>query len=143
MKQRSKLFIHFATQSIDKVLKELDVTEKGLSAEEVKKRQKKYGLNEIKEKKVTWLLILKRQLSSPFIYVFFAATEINAVTVPLNIHWKEKELRYYVNKCGIQTVITHSDLLSQWGDIPSQEKKIKFVLCFVPCLLLIFTTYIF
>ena len=63
-----------------------------------------------------------------FIYIFFAATEINAVTVPLNIHWKEKELRYYIDKCGIQTVITHSDLLSQWGDIPSQEKKIKFVL---------------
>jgi long-chain acyl-CoA synthetase len=63
-----------------------------------------------------------------FIYCFFAASEIGAVIIPLNIHWKEKELQYCVIKCGIKTVITHNDLLSQWGKIPLQEKRVKFVL---------------
>jgi long-chain acyl-CoA synthetase len=57
-----------------------------------------------------------------------AAAEIGAVTIPLNIHWKEKELQYYIHKCEITTVITHSGLLSQWGKIPSQEKRVTFVL---------------
>jgi long-chain acyl-CoA synthetase len=63
-----------------------------------------------------------------FICVFFAAADIGAVTIPLNIHLKEKELRYYVNKCGITTVITHDNLMSHWGETPLQMKKLKFVL---------------
>ena len=65
---------------------------------------------------------------SDFICTFFAAADIGAVTVPLNIHLKEKELQYYINKCGIKTVITNGSLLSQWGKIPSQMKGVKFVL---------------
>jgi len=50
------------------------------------------------------------------------------VTVPLNVHWKENELRDCVKRCGIRSVITHSSLLSHWGKTFSQEKGIAFVL---------------
>jgi len=63
-----------------------------------------------------------------FIYTFLAAADIGAVTIPLNIHWKEKELQYYIDTCGINAVIAHSSLLSQWGSIPSHNKRVRFVL---------------
>ena len=63
-----------------------------------------------------------------YITVFFAASEAGAVAIPLNIHWKERELRYYTDKCRIETVITNAHLVSQWGDIPLKEKNMKFVL---------------
>lgn len=62
-----------------------------------------------------------------FIYAFLAAAAIGAVTIPLNINLKEKELEYFIIKCGINTVITNETLLSQWGQIPSRIKKTAFV----------------
>ena len=63
-----------------------------------------------------------------FILSFFAIAEVGAIVVPLNIHLKEKELRYYIEKCGISAVITDSYLLSQWGKIPSHLQAIQFIL---------------
>ncbi|HZV46901.1 MAG TPA: class I adenylate-forming enzyme family protein [Thermodesulfovibrionales bacterium] len=63
-----------------------------------------------------------------FIYSFFSAAEIGAVTIPLNTNFKESELRYYISKCGIKTIITHSDLLVRWGQMPLKEKTPNFVL---------------
>ncbi len=63
-----------------------------------------------------------------FIFIFFAVAEIGAIAVPLNIHLKEKELQYYIDRCDITVVITDSALLSQWGEIPSKVKKVKFIL---------------
>ena len=65
--------------------------------------------------------------SADFIYSFFAAAEIGAVTVPLNIQFKENELRYYTSKCGINAVITHTDLVGHWGTIPMQERPPAFI----------------
>jgi long-chain acyl-CoA synthetase len=62
-----------------------------------------------------------------FVCSFFAVAEIGAVTIPLNTNFKKSELRYYTGKCGINTVITHSDLLGRWGQIPLQEKTPAFV----------------
>lgn len=62
-----------------------------------------------------------------YICLFFAAAELGAVTIPLNINWKESELQYFVDQCHINTVVTHGDLLSHWGKIPSLEKGIRFV----------------
>jgi long-chain acyl-CoA synthetase len=62
------------------------------------------------------------------ITAFFSAAEIGAVTIPLNTNFKEIELRYYMRTCGIKTVITHSDLLPRWGQIPLEDTTLTFVL---------------
>ncbi len=63
-----------------------------------------------------------------FIYSFFAAAEIGAVTVPLNTHFKESELRFYTGECGIKAVITHGDLVGHWGEMPWEEGGPAFVI---------------
>ena len=56
----------------EEILKELRVDDKeGLNSEEVKKRQEKYGKNELKEeKKKNWIQIFISQLNDPLIFVF-------------------------------------------------------------------------
>jgi long-chain acyl-CoA synthetase len=63
-----------------------------------------------------------------FIFLFFAIADVGAIAVPLNIHLKENELQYYIVKCGITVVVTNSELLTQWGKMPSQGQGIKFIL---------------
>jgi len=63
-----------------------------------------------------------------FIFLFFAIADVGAIAVPLNIHLKENELQYYIVKCGITVVVTNSELLTQWGEMPSQGQGIKFIL---------------
>ena len=63
-----------------------------------------------------------------FVCSFFAAAEIGAVTIPLNTNLKENELKYYINRCGIQAVITHAGLLARWGRIPFEREVPAFVL---------------
>jgi acyl-CoA synthetase (AMP-forming)/AMP-acid ligase II len=63
-----------------------------------------------------------------FIFLFFAIADVGAIAVPLNIHLKENELQYYIVKCGITVVVTNSDLLTQWGEMPSQGQGVKFIL---------------
>jgi long-chain acyl-CoA synthetase len=62
-----------------------------------------------------------------FIYSFFAVAEIGAVTIPLNTNFKESELRYYTSKCDVNTVVTHSDLLRRWGQMPLEKKMPAFL----------------
>lgn len=52
-----------------------------------------------------------------FILGFFAVAEIGAVFMPLNIRLTERELQYYVEKCGITAVITNSLLHFRWSEI--------------------------
>lgn len=67
----SKKFSLYTTLSIEKVLHDLHTTNNGLTHVQVADRLKIYGLNEIKEAEVTWVDILKAQLLSPFMCIFF------------------------------------------------------------------------
>ena len=67
----SKKFFLYTTLVIEQVLQELHTTRKGLSKNEVHERLKQYGLNEIKEVEVTWVDVLRAQLLSPFMCIFF------------------------------------------------------------------------
>ncbi len=66
-----KNFSLYTSLSIEDALKELKTIHKGLTQDEVADRLKKYGLNEIKETEITWLDVLKAQLLSPFMCIFF------------------------------------------------------------------------
>ncbi len=64
--------------SVEKVLNELTCNLNGLSEEETKKRLKKFGLNELKEKKkINALILFLNQFKSALIYVLIAAGIIN------------------------------------------------------------------
>ena len=67
----SKKFSLFTTLSVEQVLKELQTTDHGLNQVEVDNRLKQYGLNEIKEVEITWVDVLRGQLLSPFMCIFF------------------------------------------------------------------------
>jgi Mg2+-importing ATPase len=71
MHMADKKFSLYATMTVDDVLKELTTTSAGLSHAEVEKRLHTYGFNEIKEVDITWFHILKGQLLSPFMCIFF------------------------------------------------------------------------
>jgi long-chain acyl-CoA synthetase len=92
----------------------------------LKERVKEYFIHKLHIRQTNRIALFLPNCSD-FICAFFAAADIGAVTIPLNIHLKERELQYYIDKCGIKTVITHSNLLSQWGEIPLQMKGVKFV----------------
>jgi len=68
----NKNFTYYTALSLAEVYKDLDTHHNGLSAEEVKIRLQKWGLNEIKETDITWFHILKNQILSPFMCIFFA-----------------------------------------------------------------------
>lgn len=67
----NKKFSLYTTLSIEKVLQDLHTTNNGLNRNEVNSRLKEYGLNEIKEIEITWFDVLKAQLLSPFMCIFF------------------------------------------------------------------------
>jgi Mg2+-importing ATPase len=66
-------FSEFTKKEIKEVFEILKSKESGLSEEEVKERQKIYGLNEIKEKRVSAIEIFLKQLKSPFFYILLIA----------------------------------------------------------------------
>ncbi len=64
--------------SVEEALKRLESTHSGLSPEEVKKRLKQYGLNELTDKgKIPWPLVFLRQFASPLIYILLIAGAIS------------------------------------------------------------------
>jgi Ca2+-transporting ATPase len=66
-------FSEFTKKEIKEVFEILKSRESGLSEEEVKERQKIYGLNEIKEREVSAIEIFLKQLKSPFFYILLIA----------------------------------------------------------------------
>lgn len=73
------LFSQYAKQTSEQIFTALNTSLAGLSTHEVHTRQKEVGLNQIEKHSVTWLTILKRQFTSPFIYVFFIIIAIYLV----------------------------------------------------------------
>ena len=71
----------FETLSVEQTIKELDTDiQNGLTEEEVKRRQEKYGKNELKEKKKdSWIKIFFSELKDPMIYVLFAAIIVTII----------------------------------------------------------------
>jgi Mg2+-importing ATPase len=67
----NKKFSFYTNISVQDTLNDLQTHENGLSETEVNQRIAQYGTNEIKEKDVTWFDILKAQLLSPFMCIFF------------------------------------------------------------------------
>lgn len=67
----------YAEKSTNDILKELGVSQNGLSEKEAQIRLFKDGSNEIKERKVSASLIFLRQFKSPFIYILFGAALIS------------------------------------------------------------------
>ena len=60
-------------KAIEEVLKELNTSPFGLSQEEAERRLKRYGLNEIEERKESVWAILLRQYTNPLILILVTA----------------------------------------------------------------------
>ncbi|MBU2260296.1 hypothetical protein KKC44_06895, partial [Patescibacteria group bacterium] len=72
---------NFHAQSIEEVLKKLNVTVNGLSIEEAKKRLAKFGQNKLAEdKKLSAFKLLLDQFKNPLIYILFFALVISFST---------------------------------------------------------------
>lgn len=67
----------YSEKSINDILKELNVSQDGLSEKEAQIRLLHYGSNEIKEGKLSALNIFWRQFKSPFIYILLGAALIS------------------------------------------------------------------
>jgi Mg2+-importing ATPase len=65
-----ELFAEYATSPFDAVAKKFNTSYAGLSENEVKKRQREFGLNKIQEQDRTIINILASQFTSPFFYLF-------------------------------------------------------------------------
>lgn len=82
-------FSQFTNKEIKEVFEILKTNENGLAEQEVKERQKLYGLNEIKEKEISAFEILFRQIKSPFFFLlilaallaFFVGEKINSFLI--------------------------------------------------------------
>jgi long-chain acyl-CoA synthetase len=61
-----------------------------------------------------------------FMVAFLAVAEIGAVFMPLNIQLTERELQYYMVKCGITALIVNSQYHGRWIEIcgKSRERRI-------------------
>ncbi|HLW72496.1 MAG TPA: HAD-IC family P-type ATPase, partial [Candidatus Babeliales bacterium] len=68
---KNKNFSFYTNISVNDTLADLQTSATGLTQAEVEKRLSTYGLNEIKEVDITWMQILKGQLLSPFMCIFF------------------------------------------------------------------------
>jgi len=66
-----KKFSFYTNISGENVLAELNSSTSGLTTQDAQQWLQEYGLNEIKEVDVTWWQILKAQLLSPFMCIFF------------------------------------------------------------------------
>ncbi|WP_029522284.1 cation-transporting P-type ATPase [Persephonella sp. KM09-Lau-8] len=66
----------FHTLSIEETFKLLNSSPKGLNSQEAEKRLKKFGLNELEEKKESKFLIFIRQFNNPLVYILIVASII-------------------------------------------------------------------
>ena len=73
------------TQSTQEVLAQLGATVDGLSSQEVKARQEKYGPNKLKEaEKATWLQRFMAQLKDPMLIILMIAAVVSAATTVID-----------------------------------------------------------
>ena len=73
------------TQSTQEVLAQLGATVDGLSSQEVKTRQEKYGPNKLKEaEKATWLQRFMAQLKDPMLIILMIAAVVSAATTVID-----------------------------------------------------------
>lgn len=85
----TKLLMSFSRMSLSEVFKDLNTSEKGLTASSVRTRLKKFGLNEVvREKPSTWYALLFNNFKNPFVVLLiflaiisFIAGEIDAVFI--------------------------------------------------------------
>ena len=76
-KKKSSIFAHYATKTVEQICADLKTSlDKGLSTQEVSKRQQEVGLNQTKKHTISWLAILWRQFNSPFVYLFLIVVAI-------------------------------------------------------------------
>ncbi len=73
---QNKNFSFYANMTIQEIFTELQTSADGLTNEQVKKNYALYGSNELTKKTVTWITILKNQVSNPFIMIFFVVALI-------------------------------------------------------------------
>lgn len=69
-------FSQFTTLTIEKTLKQLKTSGKGLSSNEANDRIKQYGHNKITHEEISWWHILLRQFKSSFVYLLILAALI-------------------------------------------------------------------
>lgn len=69
-------FSKYTSKTPEQVLKILGSSALGLSKKEVSLRQKKHGLNDIKERSANAFEVFLRQLKSPFTYLLFSAAVV-------------------------------------------------------------------
>lgn len=69
-------FSQFTTLTVEKTLKQLKTTTKGLSSNEANDRIKQYGHNKISHEEISWWHILLRQFKSSFVYLLLVAVLI-------------------------------------------------------------------
>ena len=73
------------TLSAQEVLQQLGATSEGLSSQEVKVRQEKYGPNKLKEaEKATWFQRFMAQLKDPMLIILMIAAAVSAATTVLD-----------------------------------------------------------
>ena len=78
MKAGQTLKDKFYTLKTEKVLGQLNTSEKGLTDHEAEHRQQLYGLNELKaEKKISAFRIFLEQFSSPLIWILLFALVVS------------------------------------------------------------------
>jgi len=70
-------FSEYLTEDVNDVLRDLKTSERGLSEQDVKERQKKYGLNEVNVKETGLLDVLLSQFKSPFLYLLLIVAIIS------------------------------------------------------------------
>lgn len=78
MRTRGLTFHHVAMRPVDQVATELRTSiTSGLSTQEVTIRQKRYGKNEITVSQTSWISLLIRQATSPFMYILLGAAVLS------------------------------------------------------------------
>lgn len=78
--KNKKNFSYYTALSVADALADLQASALGLTQIDVDKRLVQYGFNEIKEVDITWMHILKGQLLSPFMCIFFVIGLAYALT---------------------------------------------------------------
>lgn len=73
---QNKNFSFYANMTMQEIFTELQTSADGLTVLEVNRRRALYGSNEFVKNGVTWITILKNQVSNPFIMIFFVVALI-------------------------------------------------------------------